>query len=63
VLRNCSRKSAGNAAYGWLRKIEDGDRQEQLFPRIKEFIGFPVRYNFSAGHAQRVFQQNRPPAA
>ena len=31
-----------------------------MFPRIKEISGFLQRYDFSAKHAQRVFQQNRP---
>jgi hypothetical protein len=30
-----------------------------VFPRIKEISGFLQRYDFSAEHAQRVFQQNR----
>jgi hypothetical protein len=46
-----------------LRKIEGRDRQERLFPRTKEISGFLPRYDFSAEHAQRVLQQNRPNAA
>ena len=34
-----------------------------MFPRIKEIYGFLQRYDFSAEHAQRVFQQNRPAVA
>jgi hypothetical protein len=34
-----------------------------VFPRIKEIAGFLQHYDFSAKHAQRVFQQNRPTAA
>jgi hypothetical protein len=34
-----------------------------VFPRVKEISGFLQCYDFSAEHAQRVFQQNRPTAA
>lgn len=35
-----------------LSRIEGGDRQERLFPRIKEISGFLQRYDFSAEHAR-----------
>jgi hypothetical protein len=57
VLSKCSRKSVENTKYDRLRKIERGDRQERLFHRIKGISGFLQRYDFSAQHAQRVFQE------
>jgi hypothetical protein len=63
VLLKYSRKPERNTTHGRLRKIEGGDRQERMFPRIKEILGFLKRWDFFAKHPQGDFQQNRPQLA
>jgi hypothetical protein len=63
VLLKYSQEPGENATYGSLRKIESGDRQEHMFPGIKEISGFLKRYDFLLNTRSEFFNRIDPYAS